>query len=84
MRPIARKLLSKIDDKGMSKYQVLEFFDRMSPAERKQSFPDDCLFQSDKYFAETVLKELLQTRVIKLEDNKYFKNEKKKEKKQTD
>ena len=81
MRPIARKLLSKIDDKGMSKDQVLEFFDRMSPSERKQSFPDDCLFQSDKYFAEIVLKELIRTRLIKIEDNKYFKNEMKKEEK---
>ena len=81
MRPIARKLLSKIDDKGMSKYQVLEFFDRMSPSERKQSFPDDCLFQSDKYFAETVLKELIRSRLLKMEDNRYFKNEKKKEEK---
>ncbi|MCF7912542.1 MAG: hypothetical protein K9M99_08445 [Candidatus Cloacimonetes bacterium] len=79
MRPIARKLYSKIDDKGMSKDQVREFFDRMSPAERKQSFPDDCLFQSEKYFAETVMKELLQSRLVKIEDNKYFKNEKKKE-----
>jgi len=78
MRPIARKLYKKIDDKGMSKDQVLEFFDRMSPAERKQSFPDDCLFQSEKYFAETVLKELLRARILKMEDNKYFKNEKKK------
>lgn len=83
MRPIARKLLGKLDDKGMSKDQVLEFFDRMTPAERKQSFPDDCLFQSEKYFAETVLKELLRARVIKLEDNKYFKNEKKKEEKKS-
>jgi hypothetical protein len=79
MRPIARKLYKKIDDKGMSKDQVLEFFDRMSPAERKQSFPDDCLFQSEKYFAETVLKEMLRAKIIKKEDNKYFKNEKKKE-----
>jgi hypothetical protein len=78
MRPIARKLYKKIDDKGMTKDQVLEFFDRMSPAERKQSFPDDCLFQSDKYFAKTVIKELLQARILKMEDNKYFKNEKKK------
>ena len=81
MRPIARKLLSKIDDKGMSKDQVLQFFDLMSPSERKKSFPDDCLFQSDKYFAETVLKELIRAHVIKVEDKKYFKNEKKKEEK---
>ncbi|MCF7918884.1 MAG: hypothetical protein K9N06_03100 [Candidatus Cloacimonetes bacterium] len=79
MRPIARKLYSKIDDKGMSKDQILEFFDRVSPAEKKQSFPDDCLFQSDRYFAETVLKEMLRARVLKQEGDRYFKNEKKKE-----
>ena len=84
MRPIAGKLYSKIDDKGMTKDQVLEFFDRMSPAEKKKSFPDDCLFQSDRYFAETILKEMLQARVIRQEDGKYFKNVKKKENEEED
>jgi hypothetical protein len=80
MRPIARKLYSKIDDKGMSKDQVLEFFDRMSPAERKKSFPDACLFQSDRYFAETVLKEMIRAHLIKKDGNRYCKSEVKKEK----
>jgi folate-dependent tRNA-U54 methylase TrmFO/GidA len=77
MRPVARKLYSKLDDKGMSMDNVLEFFDHLNPAEKKQSFPDDCLFQKDRYFAETVLKEMMRAGMIKRDGNRYFKNIKK-------
>lgn len=79
MRPVTRKLFSKITDKGISNDDVLEFVDRLTPVERKKSFPDDCLFQKDRYFAETILKELLRSGLIKKDGNKYFKitNEKK-------
>jgi len=73
MRPIIRKLYSKIDDKGLSFDQVLEFFDKLSPSEKKKNFPDDCLFQRDRYFAEAVLKEMLRAKLIRKEGNRYFK-----------
>jgi hypothetical protein len=84
MRPVTIKLYSKIGDKGMSRDEVLEFFDRLDPSEKKKSFPDDCLFQSNRYFADTILKEMLRQKVIKIIDNRYYKNEKKKKEKEDD
>ncbi|MCD6181684.1 MAG: hypothetical protein J7K89_04810 [Candidatus Cloacimonetes bacterium] len=80
MRPIERKLLQKIDDKGITMDDVLEFIDRMSQHEMNLSFPDDCLFQSDKYFAKTILDGLRRYRLIRQEGNRYYKVEAKKEK----
>lgn len=80
MRLVSRKLFGKISDKGMSKDDVLEFFDRLSPTERKKSFPDDCLFQKDRYFAEKVLGELVRSGLIIKKQGRYFKNEVKKDK----
>ena len=81
MRPIERKVLTKIKEKGISMDDVLEIIDSTSKQEMKKSFQDDCLFQSDKYFAKTIINSLLRNKLIKQEGNKYFKNEKKKEKK---
>lgn len=73
MRPVIRKLYSKITDKGISFDDVLEFFDKLPPVELKKSFPDDCLFQKDRYFAETILKEMKRARLIKQDGKRYFK-----------
>ena len=81
MRPIERKVFSKIKEKGISMDDVLEIIDSTSTQEMKKSFQDDCLFQSDKYFAKTIINSLLRNKLIKQEGNKFFKNEKKKEKK---
>ena len=78
MRPIDRKVLNKIKEKGITMDDVLEIIDSTSTQEMKKSFQDDCLFQSDKYFAKTIINSLLRNRLIKLEGNRYFKNEKKK------
>ncbi|RLC57305.1 MAG: hypothetical protein DRH89_03835 [Candidatus Cloacimonadota bacterium] len=80
MRPIERKVYGKIKEKGISMDDVLEIIDSTSKQEMKKSFQDDCLFQSDKYFAKTIINSLLRSRLIKQEGNRFFKNEKKKEK----
>ena len=82
MRPIERKVLNKIKEKGITIYDVLEIIDSTSTQEMKKSFQDDCLFQSDKYFAKNIISSLLRSRLIKQENNKYFKNEKKEDNKQ--
>lgn len=82
MRPIERKLLSKIKDKGITMDDVLEIIDSTSTQEMKKSFQDDCLFQSDKYFAKNIINSLLRSRLIKQEGDRFFKNEKKEDNKQ--
>ncbi len=78
MRPIDRKVYSKIKEKGISMDDVLEIIDSTTTQEMKKSFQDDCLFQSDKYFAKNIINSLLRSRLIKQEGNKFFKIEKKK------
>ncbi|HHE38155.1 MAG TPA: hypothetical protein ENL20_06250 [Candidatus Cloacimonetes bacterium] len=80
MRPIERKVLQKVTDKGISFDDVLEIVDHTSTQEMKKSFPDDCLFQSDKYFAKVILNSLLRLNLIRKDGNKYFKFEKKEKK----
>ena len=82
MRPIERKVLQKVTDKGITFDDVLEIIDRTSTQEMKKSFPDDCHFQSDKYFAKGIIDSLLRYKLIRKDGNKYFKFEKK-EKKET-
>ena len=82
MRPIERKVLNKIKEKGITMDDVLEVIDSTPTQEMKKSFQDDCLFQSDKYFAKNIINSLLRSRLIKQEGNKFFKNEKKENNKQ--
>ena len=79
MRPIERKILSRITDKGITFDDVLEVIDRTTTTEMKKSFQDDCLFQSDKYFTKIILNSLLRYKLIRKDGNKFFKVEKKKE-----
>ncbi|MBC8384902.1 MAG: hypothetical protein H8E57_05240 [Candidatus Cloacimonetes bacterium] len=84
MRPIERKVLQKFTDKGISFDDVLEIVDRTSTQEMKKSFPDDCLFQSDKYFAKVILDSLLRFKLVRKDGNKYFKYEKKDKKEESE
>ena len=81
MRPIERKVFQRITDKGISFDDVLEFLDGTSQHEMNKSFPDDCLFQTDKYFAKNILNDLQKYYLIKKEGNKYFKFDKKDDRK---
>ena len=80
MRPLERKLLQKITDKGITFDDVLELLDKTSKHEMNKNFQDDCLFQTNKYFAKLMLDSLLKYRLIKKEGNKYYKVEQEKEK----
>ena len=79
MRPIERKVYQKITDKGIIFDNVLEIIDSTSKQEMKKSFQDDCLFQTDKYFAKIILDSLLRYKLVRKDGNKYFKIEKKKD-----
>ena len=79
MRPIERKIFSKISDKGLSRDDILEILDRTSKQEMKKSFPDDCHFQTDKYFAKVIMDSLLRSGLVRFENNKLYKKEKKKD-----
>ncbi len=81
MRPIERKIFNKIKEKSITMDDVLEVLDGTPTQEMKKSFQDDCLFQSDKYFAKNIINSLLRSRLIKQEGDRFFKNEKKKEEK---
>lgn len=80
MRPIERKFYQKITEKGFNRDDVLEFLDRTQPQELKKSFPDDCLFQTDKYFAKVIIDDLLRYKLIRKDGNRFFKIEKEKKK----
>lgn len=77
MKPLSRKILNNIKEKGITRDDVLEILDKTDPKEIKKNFQDDCLFQSDKYFAKIILGELLRYRLIKQDGNVYYKVEKK-------
>jgi hypothetical protein len=81
MRPIERKFLKTITEKGITRDNVLEFLDNIQPQELKKSFPDDCLFQTDKYFAKVILDDLIRYKMIRSEGNRYFKIETEKKEK---
>ncbi len=78
MRPIERKIFQKITDKGITRDDILEILDRISKQEMKKSFPDDCHFQSDKYFAKVIIDDLLRSGLVKQENNRIFKKDAKK------
>lgn len=80
MRPIERKFYQKLTEQGFNRDDVLEFLDRLPPQELKKSFPDDCLFQTDKYFARVIIEDLLRLKLIRKDGNKFFKIEKEKKK----
>ncbi len=77
MRPIERKILSKIDEKGATFDRVEEIIDGMTRQELKKSFPDDSIFQSPRYFAKVVLDSLLRRGAITKQDGKFVKPSKK-------
>lgn len=81
MRPIERNVMKLIGEKGITMDDVLELLDRTSRQELKKSFPDDCLFQSDHYFAKIILQALQRYRLIRKEGNRYVKVEENKKEK---
>jgi len=78
MRPLERKIFQKLPDENISLDSVLELLDRIPRTEMKKSFPDDCHFQSDKYFAKQILQALIRYRLLKRDGSKYRKIKKSK------
>jgi hypothetical protein len=78
MRPIERKILQKLTENGLTFDEIMEIIDKTPRTEMKKSFPDDCHFQSDRYFAKIIIDSLLRNRYIKMDKNKYIKIEPKK------
>ncbi|MCK9330300.1 MAG: hypothetical protein M0Q94_10540 [Candidatus Cloacimonetes bacterium] len=70
MRPIEKKVLDKIKDKGLSLDDVWEIVDNTPTSELKKSYPDDCHFQSTKYFAKTIWDSLLRSGKVVKDNNK--------------
>jgi len=73
MRPLEWKIFQKLPVKNISLDNVLELLDGISRTEKKKSFPDDCHFQSDKYFAKQILQALVRYRLLKRDGSKYSK-----------
>lgn len=72
MRPIEAKILKIIKDKKKLTFdQIEEIIDSTSKQELKKSFPDDCLFQTNRYFANFLIKSLAQKKLIKKENNEF-------------
>ncbi len=66
MRPIEKKVLDKVGDKGLSLDDIWEIVDSTPPTELKKSYPDDSHFQSGKYFAKQIMDSLVRSgKVIK-------------------
>lgn len=72
MRPIEYKVLKKLEKEGLTFDGIEEIIDDTSRQELKKSFPDDCHFQTSRYFARVVIDTLLRSRMIKKEGNKFF------------
>jgi hypothetical protein len=71
MRPIENKILRKITENGVSFDEILEWVDATPTQEMKKSFPDDCHFQSAKYFTKVILDSLIRQKLITRDGDKY-------------
>ena len=78
MRPIERKIYGKIGEKGITLEGVEEILDRTDRTEKKKSFPDESLFQSDRYFAKIIVESLLRRGLVRREGNRYIRPDKEK------
>jgi len=82
MRPIEQKVLKIIDKKGINIEEIEEIVDGTSRQEMKKSFPDDCHFQSNRYFAKVIANSLLRSKLVVKEGNKLISNNQTKDKKE--
>ena len=72
MRPIERKIYNKITKDGISFDEIWEIVDRTSTQELKKSYPDDCHFHNDKYFAKQIADTLQRRKLVRKEGNKFY------------
>ncbi len=81
MRPIEKKVLDKMGENAFSLENITEIVDSTPTPEMKKSFPDDCHFQSPRYFAKVIADSLVRQRLVILENGKYQKPKKEEKKK---
>ena len=72
MRPIEYKILKMLEQESLSFDRIEEIIDSTSRQELKKSFPDECHFQSSRFFAKTVMDSLLRSNLVKKEGNKFI------------
>jgi len=80
MRPIELKVLKAVPKDGITFDGIEEIIDNTGRQELKKSFPDDCHFQTSRYFAKIVSDSLIRRNLIKKDGSKFIKVEKEKEK----
>jgi hypothetical protein len=84
MRPIENKVLKAIGKDGITLDGIEEIVDSTNRTELKKSFPDDCHFQSSRYFAKVIADNLVRRRLVTKDGNKFKKPEKPSDKKKTE
>ncbi len=72
MRPIEYKILKKLEKGSLTFEGIEEIVDGTSRQELKKSFPDDCHFQTSKYFARIIIESLLRSNFVRKEGNRYI------------
>lgn len=84
MRPIEIKILKKLEKDSLTFDGIEEIIDSTSRQELKKSFPDECHFQTSRFFAKIVAETLLRSRLVKKEGNKYVHVKQSEKKKDSD
>lgn len=84
MRPIESKIFKMIEKDGLTFEKIEEIIDGTSRQELKKSFPDDCHFQSSKYFAKSIVDYLQRANLIKREGSKFVSSRPKQTEKKED
>ena len=72
-----------LEKESLSFDRIEEIIDGTSRQELKKSFPDECHFQTSRFFAKTVTDSLLRTNLVKKEGNRFV-HQKQLEKEKTD
>jgi len=84
MRPIEYKVLKKLEKESLTFEGIEEIIDGTSRQELKKSFPDDCHFQTSKYFTKVIIDSLIRSNYIRKDGNKYIHRKQEEKEKKTD
>ena len=84
MRPIEYKILNMLEKESLSFDGIEEIIDGTSRQELKKSFPDECHFQTSRFFTKTVIDSLLRSNLVQKEGNKYIHKKQLEKEKQTE
>ncbi len=79
MRPIEYRILKALEKSDLTFDGIEEIIDGTTRQELKKSFPDECHFQTSRYFTKIIIENLLRSNRIKRDGSKFVKADKKKE-----